>query len=228
MSAATGSLVSMCVIMRYGERGALLRPFVPERYSYSLTPSAGKRLVGAVLPVQFAHMMSRMIVAAARIAGAFGVAFAIVPLTARPAIAQTPVTRPTIAPPSITATPQTTVGEGKVNTTIDWTTGDGSIGEVYVSIKGAPELLFSGQAPSGTGEANWVDPGIYVFRLYEGTSHKRVLAEVTVTRTLPPSAKATPSASSAGSGFNPASVGIGAVLLVFIVWVLVRAARHTK
>lgn len=67
-------------------------------------------------------------------------------------------------------------------TTISWNTGDGSVGDVYVSTGGAPEKLFAGKRPKGSLEAAWIGKGEYEFRLYAGTDHKKVLATVIVTR----------------------------------------------
>lgn len=68
-------------------------------------------------------------------------------------------------------------------TKVSWDTGDGSIGEVYVSINGQTEKLFAGNRAKGTLEAPWIgSKGTYEFRLYAGKEHKTVLASVKVTR----------------------------------------------
>lgn len=86
-------------------------------------------------------------------------------------------------PPSITATPNPVpAGEGKFGTTtITWDTGDGSIGQVYVSVNGAAEKRFAG-GPKGSMEAPWIGKGDHDFRLYAGKEHKTLLASVRVTR----------------------------------------------
>lgn len=86
-------------------------------------------------------------------------------------------------PPSLTASPNPVpAGKDKGTTTITWTTGDGSPGQVYVSDNGKPEILFA-TAPRGSREVPWIQSGkTYEFRLYAGTEHTQVLARVTVTR----------------------------------------------
>jgi hypothetical protein len=73
-------------------------------------------------------------------------------------------------------------GVGDGTTTITWDTGDGSMGEVYVSVNGLPEKLFF-RGAKGTRDAPWInDRGICTFSLYRGTNHvaSDVLASVTV------------------------------------------------
>jgi hypothetical protein len=85
--------------------------------------------------------------------------------------------------PSITANPNPVAAGGKFGkTTITWDTGNGSVGEVYVSVNGAAEKRFAGNRAKGSLEAPWIGKGEHVFRLYEGKEHKIVLASVTVTR----------------------------------------------
>jgi hypothetical protein len=67
-------------------------------------------------------------------------------------------------------------------TTISWDTGDGSLGEVYVSVNGGPEKRFSGALAKGSQEAPWIGKGDHEFRLYAGKEHKTLLATVKVTR----------------------------------------------
>lgn len=65
-------------------------------------------------------------------------------------------------------------------TTVSWSTGDGSDGQVWVSAGGAAEVLFA-EEPEGSAPAPWIQAGIkYRFRLYAGKSRKRVLARVSV------------------------------------------------
>lgn len=64
---------------------------------------------------------------------------------------------------------------------IRWSTGDGSIGQVYVSENGGEERLLA-QGAEGGQEDRWIRPGgLYEFRLYPVTDRHRVLARVTVT-----------------------------------------------
>jgi hypothetical protein len=88
------------------------------------------------------------------------------------------------AGPQISASPNPVpLGSEKFGTTtITWDTGDGSIGEVYVSVNGKPEKLFAGNRRKGSLEAPWIGKGEHEFRLYAGTEHKTVLASVMVTR----------------------------------------------
>ena len=75
---------------------------------------------------------------------------------------------------------QVPVGRIMGTTEITWTTGDGSEGEVYVSINGEPETLFVA-GPEGSKEAPWILPDqSYDFRLYAGTGRTRLLDEVRV------------------------------------------------
>jgi hypothetical protein len=67
-------------------------------------------------------------------------------------------------------------------TTISWTTGDGSEGQVYVSENGQAEQFFSWNAPHGSGDAPWVQAGrSYEFHLYDA-AHAKLLSKVVVTR----------------------------------------------
>lgn len=74
-------------------------------------------------------------------------------------------------------------GSGPGQTTISWDTGDGSMGEVYVSVGGRDEKLFGGKSAKQALEAAWIQSGdVCDFRLYKGTDHTELLASVTVTR----------------------------------------------
>jgi hypothetical protein len=65
-------------------------------------------------------------------------------------------------------------------TTISWTTGDGSNGQIYVSADGEPEQIFA-TAPKGSADAAWIQAGkSYEFRLY-GAGHAKLLGKVVVT-----------------------------------------------
>ena len=73
-------------------------------------------------------------------------------------------------------------GPGRGRTTVSWDAGN-SIGQVYVSIGGEPEILFAGESLTGSQEATWIDRGVeYQFRLYAGRDHQVRLASVTVER----------------------------------------------
>jgi hypothetical protein len=100
-----------------------------------------------------------------------------------PASAATQGARET-ATATVTASPNPVpVGTEKFGTTtITWDSGDGQVGEVYVSDNGKPEKRFSGAKAKGSQEATWIGKGEYVFRLYAGKEHSRLLAEVVVTR----------------------------------------------
>jgi hypothetical protein len=65
-------------------------------------------------------------------------------------------------------------------TTIVWSTGDGSVGEVYVSQNGEPERLFS-RGANGIKIAPWIKIGTaYQFRLYADRERKKLLTAITV------------------------------------------------
>jgi hypothetical protein len=100
---------------------------------------------------------------------------------------QSKTTSPAVSPasaPTITASPNPVpAGPTKFGaTTVTWDTGDGSIGEVYVTVNGAPEKLFAGNRAKGSLEAAWIGKGDHEFRLYAGKEHKTMLASVKVTR----------------------------------------------
>ena len=70
-------------------------------------------------------------------------------------------------------------GAGKGKTQINWSVNDGT-GQVYLSIDGREEKLFSGHSGA---EATWIEEGhTYDFTLYAGEDHKTVLGTVKVTR----------------------------------------------
>lgn len=99
---------------------------------------------------------------------------------------------PTAAPPTATPASGAAIsafpnpvpsGSGVGTTTIIWTTGNGSFGQVWVSINGATEVLFT-QGSSGASPAPWILSGVsYVFTIYQGTGHSVALGQITVTRT---------------------------------------------
>jgi hypothetical protein len=85
---------------------------------------------------------------------------------------------------------------------VNWSTGDGSPGEVTVTPAESKEALF-GTGADGSAPAPWISVGrSYVFRLYSIASGRRLLARLTVGRqqsptevvAVPPRPKITPSA----------------------------------
>jgi hypothetical protein len=73
-------------------------------------------------------------------------------------------------------------GQAVGKTQIQWNTGDGSVGEIHVSIDNAPEILFA-RNPQGSQEAGWIaNASTYVFRLYKVGREKTLLASITVRR----------------------------------------------
>jgi hypothetical protein len=87
------------------------------------------------------------------------------------------------AQPTISADPNPVPAAGKFGkTTVTWNTGNGSVGEVYISHSGQSEKRFAGNRSKGSLEAPWIGKGVYEFRLYAGKDHKDLLARVQVTR----------------------------------------------
>jgi len=67
-------------------------------------------------------------------------------------------------------------------TIIIWNTGNGSKGDVHVSVDGGDEKLFF-RGSKGSKPAAWIAAGsTYEFRLYEGLNRAKLLASVQVTR----------------------------------------------
>lgn len=93
---------------------------------------------------------------------------------------------PTQGSPTIAADPNpvplgTSPGPGK--TTVRWTTGDNSLGNVKLSIDGGEEKEFAMSRREGAQEAAWIHKGkTYEFRLYSKTTPSKLLASVKVTR----------------------------------------------
>jgi hypothetical protein len=86
--------------------------------------------------------------------------------------------------PWIIATPNPVpAGRGPGKTIVNWHTGDGSPGQVYVSVGGGPERLFSTNPSHQEAIINSKD--VYEFRLYAGTDHATRLATTKVTRDQP-------------------------------------------
>ena len=85
--------------------------------------------------------------------------------------------------PTITAAPNPIpAGEGQGSTTLTWTTGDGSLGEVYLRTGNGEDILFAGAAPKGVQAATWIHAGVkYEFILYAGKGERtKELARVSV------------------------------------------------
>ena|SRR5439155_26010732 len=84
---------------------------------------------------------------------------------------------------SLTASPNPVPdGAGLGATRITWSTGDGSMGQVYVAEDGGAERLFV-EGPEGSQDAPWIGAdAVYTFRLYAGTERRILLATVVVTR----------------------------------------------
>jgi hypothetical protein len=84
----------------------------------------------------------------------------------------------------IIATPNPVLaGRGPGKTIVNWHTGDGSPGQVYVSVGSGPERLFSTNPSHQEATINSND--VYEFRLYAGTDHATQLATVKITRDRP-------------------------------------------
>jgi hypothetical protein len=84
----------------------------------------------------------------------------------------------------IIATPNPVpAGRGTSKTIVNWYTGDGSPGQVYVSIGGGPERFFSTNPSHQEAIINSNDE--YEFRLYAGSDHATRLATTKVTRDQP-------------------------------------------
>jgi hypothetical protein len=81
-------------------------------------------------------------------------------------------------------------GRGPGKTIVTWYTGDGSPGEVYVSIDGGAEKLFSDRVSHHDTVIN--SNHKYEFRLYAGTDHKAQLGTVKVTRDQPTGGRSLP------------------------------------
>lgn len=90
-----------------------------------------------------------------------------------------PAAKPTI---SADPNPVPAPAVGKLGkTTVSWNTGNGSVGEVYVSHNGQSEKRFAGNRATGSLESPWIGKGVYEFRLYAGKDHNALLATVKVT-----------------------------------------------
>jgi hypothetical protein len=84
----------------------------------------------------------------------------------------------------IIATPNPVpAGRGPGKTIVNWHTGDGSPGQVYVSVGGRPERPFSTNPSHQEATINTKD--VYEFRLYAGTDHATLLATAKISREQP-------------------------------------------
>jgi hypothetical protein len=80
----------------------------------------------------------------------------------------------------ITATPeQVTLASGTGSTEIEWDTGNGSTGFVFVTANDQKPVLFATGA-KGSRVAPWIRVGRYVFEVYGDTDGRTLLASVTV------------------------------------------------
>ena len=82
--------------------------------------------------------------------------------------------------PVITAKPErVTVSDGNGSTEIEWDTGNGSMGFVFVTEDGGKPLLFAGGS-RGKQVAPWIGKHSDVFELYRDDQRQTLLAKVTV------------------------------------------------
>jgi hypothetical protein len=83
-------------------------------------------------------------------------------------------------PAVITAKPErVTFGEGSGSTEIEWDTGDGSMGFVFVTEDGGKPALFA-KGPRSREVAPWIGKHTYVFELYRDDQRQTLLGKVTV------------------------------------------------
>lgn len=107
-------------------------------------------------------------------------------------------------PASIDANPRIVPGGGPGATTVSWNTGDGSDGEIRVSINKGPERTFA-KGKTGRVVADWIQGGsTYDFRLYVGSA-TTASASVSVSRAAAP-----PGAARISASPNPVPSGPGA------------------
>ena len=88
--------------------------------------------------------------------------------------------------PSLSAAPNPVALQAPTGTSvISWSTGSGAVGQVWLSVNGAPEVLFA-QGPSGAQAAPWISVNRNLrFTLYEGFLRAVPLAATTVTGGVP-------------------------------------------
>src|SRR5262249_8316852 len=71
------------------------------------------------------------------------------------------------------------LGDGSGSTEIEWDTGNGSMGFVFVTEEGGKPVLFAKNS-RGNEVARWIGKHSYVFELYGDDQRKTFLAKVTV------------------------------------------------
>ena len=82
--------------------------------------------------------------------------------------------------PVITAKPErVTLSDGSGSTEIEWDTGNGSMGFVFVTEDGGKPVLFA-NGSRGNQVAPWIGKHSYVFELYGDDQRQTLLAKVTV------------------------------------------------
>ncbi len=82
--------------------------------------------------------------------------------------------------PVITAKPErVTLSDGSGSTEIDWDTGNGSMGFVFVTEDGGKPVLFA-NGSRGNQVVPWIGKHSYVFELYGDDQRQTLLAKVTV------------------------------------------------
>src|SRR4030095_10833640 len=82
--------------------------------------------------------------------------------------------------PVITANPERVkLSDGNGTTEINWDTGNGSMGFVFVTEEGGKPLLFA-NGPRGKEIAPWIKRHSYVFELYADDQRQILLAKITV------------------------------------------------
>ena len=83
-------------------------------------------------------------------------------------------------PPVITAKPEhVTLTNGSGSTEIEWDTGNGSIGFVFVTEEDGKPIAFA-SGSRGTQIAPWIGKHSYLFELYGDDQRKTLLAKITV------------------------------------------------
>ena len=83
-------------------------------------------------------------------------------------------------PPVITAKPERVMlSDGSGSTEIEWDTGNGSMGFVFVTEEGEKPVLFA-NGSRGSQVARWIGPHSYVFELYGDDQRETLLVKVTV------------------------------------------------
>jgi hypothetical protein len=97
-------------------------------------------------------------------------------------LAQSAVNVPT--PPQLSVAPIPTTTDPSPGTPqVTWSTGNGSPGNITVTVKGAKETPFA-YGTEGTSPAPWLSAGnAYVFRLYSIAPKRRLLARLRIDQT---------------------------------------------